>query len=132
MDYGLGVFYRYYLTSMGNWIPFVHAYVNGGSGRTRTSGFYYATGSSQTYSGRSADRGFYNLGINAGLTRKLNRNTGLDLMIGYGHSYASMTTTTQSEKTTTTGTVSEQYVQPQAFRGNALNIGIGLQVFLVK
>jgi hypothetical protein len=129
MDYGLGLFYRYYLSAKTQWLPFVHAYANAGSGRTRTSGFYYSTTINQTYSGKSSDRAFYNLGINAGLTRRINQWTGIDVFVGYGHSYSKMTTTTESQKNSGSGNFTEEYIQPQAFRGNAINFGIGFQFF---
>ena len=132
MDYGLGSFFRYYVTEGSRWLPFVHGYANGGSGNTKTSGFYYSTSQNQTYSGRSSKRSFYNLGINAGITRMLNKNAGLDLFIGYGHSYSKMTTTTHSVSSSGTTTITEDYIQPQAFTGNAINLGIGFQLYITK
>jgi hypothetical protein len=129
-DFGAGAFFRYYLSSPTKIKPFAHLYFNGGSGSTTTNGFYYATDFSQTYEGESSSRFFYNLGLNAGITKMINQSIGLEGFVGYAHSYNKFTTTTRAN-TNDNGTVTSSEYQPtQKFNGNGVNIGIGLQVFL--
>jgi hypothetical protein len=137
VDFGIGGFMRYYFTGMKTVKPFTHIYVNGGSGTTKTDGLLYVNGFSGTdrisYEGRSSGRFFYNAGINLGITKMLNPNTGLDLYAGYGLSHTQFTiktTQTYDYGNPSFPDTQAEFESSQKFTGHALNIGIGFQVFL--
>jgi len=132
-DYGIGLFYRRYFSSSSSLHPFAHAYVNGGSGTGKTDGFYYVGTLSQTYTGKSSDRFFYNAGLNAGITKMVSATVGLDAFIGYSHSYSKVTNraTSFSSDSGTGNVSSSEFNTPQKYSGNNLNVGVGLQVFLL-
>lgn len=133
-DYGLGVFLRHYLAQSGKLHFFGQVYVNGGSGASKTDGYYYSGSVHENYTGKSSGRFFYNTGINAGVTRMLSSSVGLEAFIGYSHSYSQQTMKTQEyivDNSNSSITYSE-YNSKQKYSGNNLNIGIGLQVFLQK
>ena len=131
-DFGLGLFYRHYFKASSQLHPFVQAYVNGGSGVTKTDGFYYAPAYTQTYTGKTSDRFFYNAGLNLGLTKMLSNTVGAEAYVGYSHSYNKFTTKTVSTSVDRVGTGITQanYLAEQTYSGNNINVGIGLQVFL--
>ena len=130
LDFGAGAFLRYFFSSGGKLYPFATAYVNAGSGSTNTDGFYYLTNYSQTYTGSSSARFFYNAGITAGITKLISTSAGLEAFIGYVHSSSKFTTTTTAH-TNDNGNISiTEYKPTQEFSGNGVNIGIGLQIFL--
>ena len=131
-DYGLGVFYRQYFASASSLRPFAHVYANGGSGITKTGGFYYASTYTQTYEGKTSGRFFCNLGLNGGVTKFLNPSVGIEAFIGYSYSYTKFTTTTTSVSVETgnNNVTTSKYTPVQTYSGNNLNIGIGLQFFL--
>jgi len=131
-DYGIGLFYRHYFSSGSSLRPFAHVYVNGGSGTGKTDGFYYVGTLSQTYTGKSSDRFFYNAGLNAGITKMVSTTVGLDAFIGYSHSYSKVTNraTSFSSDSGTGNVTSAEFNTPQKYSGNNLNVGVGLQIFL--
>jgi hypothetical protein len=129
-DFGLGIFYRYYFSVDGRVKPFAHAYVNGGSGTTKTDGFYYALNYSQAYTGKSSDRFFYNLGLNAGITKIIGRMIGLEGFVGYAHSLSKFTTTTVATTNSNGAITTSEYQPTQKFTGNGVTVGIGVQLFL--
>jgi hypothetical protein len=135
-DFGLGGYIRYYISASSSIKPFAHIYLNAGSGSTKTDGVYYSSTGSFTnkssYEGKSSGRFFANAGINGGITKMFNPHTGLDVYVGYGYSNSQFTTTTTSNADygdPSTPDTKSQYEIKQNFSGNALNIGIGLQVF---
>jgi hypothetical protein len=139
MDLGLGGFIRYYLNTKSSLRPFAHAYLNGGSGSSEIDGVYYTSGFGGTdkssYEGNSSGRFFYNAGVNAGVTKMLNEHIGLEAFLGYGFSHTQVsnhvTQVTDYGNAGTPDTTSE-YETKQDFNGNALNIGIGFQLFLAR
>jgi hypothetical protein len=136
-DVGIGAFARYYFGKSTSLKPFAHIYLNAGSGTTKTDGVYYSTSGGFTdkssYNGKSTGRFFYNTGINAGVTKMINTYTGLDAFIGYGLSHTQFTTNTTQVVdygNTATPDSRSQYELKQNFTGNAINMGIGLQIFI--
>jgi hypothetical protein len=138
LDFGAGVFARQYLSTSNQMRPFVHLHLTVGSGSTETEGYYYYTLPGDivkdTYTGSSKGKFFYNAGVNAGLTRMLNQNAGLDLFIGYLYSYNKRTTTSTliSDHTNNGLDTRSEYESTQKFAGHGFTFGIGFQVFLSK
>lgn len=132
LDFGAGGFLRYYFSITSKFKPFAHAYLNAGSGSTKTDGFYYLSNYSQTYTGNSSDRFFYNAGLNAGVTKMINASVGLEAFAGYVHSSNKFTTTTKANTNDNGTIINSEYQPTQKFSGNGLNVGVGLQVFLSR
>lgn len=132
-DFGLGVFYRYYFSTSNTIKPFGHIYINGGSGTTKTDGFYNTSAAqSESYTGKSSDKLFYNLGVNAGITKMINSTIGLEAFVGYVHSYSKFTTKTKSVMVLGSSSTTAEYEPTQRFSGNGVSVGVGLQIFLSK
>jgi hypothetical protein len=138
-DFGLGGFVRYYFGDFRSLKPFAHVYLNGGTGSTGTDGIYYANGVSGTdkysYEGNSTGRFFYNTGVNLGVTKMLNTAIGLEAYVGYGLSHTQFTTKTTEfidYGNPSSPDSKSEYETTQAFTGNALNIGLGFQIFFAS
>ena len=132
-DFGAGVFLRYYFTTAGGIKPFAHAFLNAGSGVTNTNGFYlFSATSSQTYTGKSSERFFYNAGINAGITKMISGSVGLEGFVGFSHSKNKFTTFTRATNVTGSTTTTSEYDVTQNYNGNGVNVGLGLVVVLGK
>ncbi|MGZ5286449.1 MAG: hypothetical protein ACXWB9_04650 [Flavisolibacter sp.] len=132
MDYGAGIFLRYYFISKGSLLPFLQLQGNGGSGKTKTEGFYEITNYRYTYEGESDERIYSNAGLNAGVTKMISASIGLDATIGYTFSSNRFITNTNYQiNDNGTNLTSRTQVQ-QRFKSNGLNIGLGVQVFLPK
>jgi hypothetical protein len=138
LDAGLGGFARVYLRSTGSLRPFAHLHFTAGSGSTDTEGYYYYTDGTNTvkdtYDGSSKGRFFYNAGLNAGFTRMLNQNAGLDLYIGYLYSYTRRTTNTTmiSDNSNNSLDTRFEFENTQKYTGHGVTFGIGYQIFLGK
>ena len=133
-DFGLGGFLRYYMGKTTMIKPFVHGYLNAGSGSGTTDGVAYTTVEKTTYDGKISEKFFYNAGLNAGITKMFTPAAGLDVFIGYGYSHTKFHQRTDFYTDYTgsgpdTRSVSEY---DQKFSGHALNIGIGFQVFISR
>jgi hypothetical protein len=128
-DFGGGIFYRYYFSTTAKANPFLHAYFIGGSGITKTNGFYYTTGL-ETYNGKSSNKFFYNLGLRAGLTRMISSSAGLEASVGYIHSFTRFTTKTKAILHSSGGNIISEYQPTQKFTGNGINLDVGLEIFL--
>lgn len=136
---GLGGFVRNYFNSNGSLLPFVQAGFNAGISNLKTEGFFYggsgASAYKQTYTGNSSGGFFANAALNAGVTKMMGENAGLDLFIGYNYSYNKNTfkrtilrddlnngtIDTRSENETTT-----------KFTNHGFVLGVGFQIFLRK
>jgi hypothetical protein len=132
IDYGLGAFFRYYFSTTNTIRPFAHAFINAGSGSSKSDGYYYATNFSQTYTGKITDRFYYNAGLNAGATKMLNSNVGLEIYIGYLHSLTKSTSIINAHNIDNGATTDATYETTQKFNNNGVNLGVGIQVFLDK
>ena len=94
---GAGIFIRNYFSSGSTWMPFGQAGINGGISSTNTEGFrFYSVpaDSKVMYDGESSGSPFVNASLQAGLTRMMGENAGLDFFIGYTYSYNKNTMTT--------------------------------------
>ena len=139
IDFGVGGYFRYYFKSTSSLRPFTHVFLSAGSGNTNTDGFNYYTVSTgsvrSTYEGRSSGKFYYNTGINAGVTKLLSANTGLDLYIGYLRTFNKATTKTdQFDDYSDPGTpdLRHSYENTRKITGIGISFGIGFQVFLSK
>jgi hypothetical protein len=139
VDFSAGGYFRYYFNSTSSLRPFTHIFLSAGSGSTNTDGFQYYTGSTgtvrSTYDGRSSGRFYYNTGINAGLTKLISANSGLDFYIGYLRTYNKGTNKTeQFDDYSDPGTpdARSNYENTRKNTGNAITFGVGFQVFLNK
>lgn len=136
---GLGGFARNYFSASGNWLPFGQVNLNAGISPSKTEGFFYGGGGSaiykETMDGKSSGSFFFNGGVSAGLTKKLNENIGLDLFIGYNYSM-----TQQTFKRTTLvdigndGSIDEtrRNETETDYSNHGFTAGIGFQIFLKK
>jgi hypothetical protein len=134
-DFGIGGFLRYYLGDASGVKPFLHAYLNGGSGSGSTDGVSYSTVEKSTYKGDVSDKFFYNAGLNLGITRMFSPSAGLDIFAGYGYSHTKFHQRIDYVYDYTNPSMPDltgysEY--DQKFSGHALNIGIGFQVFISK
>jgi hypothetical protein len=138
VDFGLGGFARYYFNTTASLRPFAHFQLTAGSGSTTSDGFYYYTAGTatvkQTYEGRSKGRFFYNAGLNAGFTKMVGANAGLDLFAGYLYSFNKRTTKTTAitDHTDPSMDLRSEYETDVEFTGHGFTFGIGFQVFLRK
>lgn len=139
IDFGAGTFFRYYFQGSSAFRPFTHLFFTAGSGTTNTDGFYYFTmgtdNAKSTYDGKSSGRFFYNAGINAGVTRLLSPNTGVDLFVGYLRTSNQMTTKTEQlidYTSPSTPDTRSSFENTQKHTSNGVSFGIGFQVFLTR
>ena len=129
-DFGLGGFFRYYFKNADRYNLFTQLYLNGGSGTTKTNGFHNLTNWSQTYSGESSDRLFYNAGLNLGAAKMLTPALAVEGMVGFVHSFNKFTTTTNSVTNDAGTIINSEYQPTQKFNSNGVNFVVGLQIFL--
>lgn len=136
---GLGGFVRHYLKQTGSLIPFGQFGVNLGFSNLKTEGFYYGGTAPSvyktSYDGNSNGGFFVNASLQAGLTKMVGENAGLDLFIGYNYSHNNHTfkRTTQRDNGND-GTIEETGTSESTtrFTNHGLQLGIGFQVFLRK
>lgn len=137
-DIGLGVFTRHYFDDKGNFLPFAQVGINGGMSSTSTEGYRYYSGApnyKETYDGESSGGFFTNASLQAGLTKMLNANTGLDLYVGYTYSYNKNTFTTNRQTDIgIDGTIDfrSENETTTKFTNHGFIVGVGFQVFLTK
>lgn len=136
---GLGSFVRYYLNSNGSMMPYGQFGFNIGISSLKTEGFLY-TGSAPnatktTYDGSSSGGFFANANLQAGFTKMVGENAGLDFFIGYIYSYNKNT----FDKTTlrdigNNGTIDETLKNKTTtkYTNHGFILGAGFQVFLRK
>lgn len=135
---GLGIFARNYFTSTGNFKPFAQAGINGGVSIRRTDGFrYYSspTDYKETYDGKSTDGLFLNASLQAGMTKMLGENAGLDIFLGYSfsHNKNSMRTVTSTDLDIDGDIDFTSTNEPTVkFNNHNFIIGVGIQIFLRK
>lgn len=136
---GLGGFVRHYLNSSGNLMPYGQFGFNAGVSNLKTEGYLY-TGSNPnatktTYDGSSSGGFFANASLQAGFTKMMGENAGLDFFLGYIFSYNKNT----FDKTTlrdigNNGSIDETLKNKTTtkFTNHGFLLGVGFQVFLRK
>lgn len=135
---GLGAFARHYFESGSSFVPYGQFGFNFGINSTHNEGFRYYDATidyRQAYDGKSSGAFFANAQLQAGMTKMLGENAGLDVFAGYTFSYNKNTF-----KTTTTidygpnGSIDQTNVSEPTtkFTGHGFVIGLGFQVFLRK
>ena len=138
-NFGLGGFVRHYLKNTGNLIPFGQLGLNAGISNLSTEGFFYGgTGPSvykTSYDGSSNGGFFFNSTFQAGMTKMLNNNTGLDFFIGYNFSYNK----NEFKKTTLRDDGNNGSIDSRGenntttkFTNHGFVLGVGFQIFLDK
>jgi hypothetical protein len=136
---GLGGFVRHYLKSSGNLMPFGQFGLNMGFSNYKIDKFFYGGTAPSAYktteTGSSSGGFFVNASIQAGCTKMLGENAGLDLFIGYNYarnSYSFKRTTTRDNGND--GTIDETGTSESTtkFTNHGLLLGVGFQVFLRK
>lgn len=133
---GAGVFARNYFSSTGAWMPFGQFGVNAGISTLKTEGFrYYSVpaDSKSTYDGNSPSGFFANASLQAGLTKMLGENAGLDLFIGYtySHNKNTMKTVTSIDSDLDGDIDVTSTNEPTTtFNNHGFFVGAGFQVFL--
>jgi outer membrane protein W len=135
---GAGVFIRNYFSANGAWMPFGQAGVNGGISSTTTEGFrFYSVPADYKvmYEGEASGSPFVNASLQAGVTKMLGENAGLDFSIGYTYSYNKNTmktvTTTDSDLDGDIDITSTNEPTTK-FTNHGFFVGVGFQVFLRK
>lgn len=134
---GLGAFIRHYLKNNTAWMPYGQFGFNLGISSLKTDGVFYGGSGANAYKlsyDGSSSGGFYaNAGFQAGLTRMIGANAGLDLFLGYTYGYNNNT----FEKTTlrdigNDGSVDETLKNKTTtkFTNHGFIIGAGFQVFI--
>ena len=132
---GIGGFARNYFKTDGNMLPFGQFNLNFGTGSSTTKGFTFSGGDKYTYDGKSSGDFFINSGLNLGLTKILNNNTGLDFFIGYNYSYTKNTFNKTTEVDLgNNGSVDNtlENKPTQKFTNHGVTVGISFQIFLDK
>lgn len=136
---GLGGFVRNYFNSNGSLSPFAQAGFNAGISNLKTEGFFYggsgASAYKQTYTGNSSGGFFLNTSVNAGVTKMMGENAGLDLFIGYNYSYNKNTfKRTILRDDLNNGTIDSRAENETTtkFTNHGFVLGVGFQIFLRK
>lgn len=130
---GVGGFARNYFSTSGKFYPFAQFGFNFGIGSADQKGFYFKGSDKYTYNGKASGSFFANTGLALGLTKLLNKHTGLDFSIGYNFSYSknSFKTTTLIDLTNN-GTVDQTNISEptQKFTNHGVSFSVGFQIFL--
>lgn len=136
---GLGGFVRNYFGSSGKMYPFGQFGFNLGISNLKTEGFFYGgSGSSAykiTYEGSSSGGFFANASLQAGFTKMMGENAGLDFFLGYIYGYNSNTfTKTTLRDTGNDGSIDETLKNKTTtkYTNHGFFLGVGFQVFLKK
>lgn len=138
-NFGLGGFVRHYLKNSGNLLPFGQLGLNAGISNLKTEGFFYGgTGPSvykTSYEGSTNGGFFFNSTFQAGITKMLNDNTGLDFYLGYNFSYNK----NEFKKTSlrddgNNGSIDSRGENETTtkFTNHGFVVGVGFQIFLDK
>jgi hypothetical protein len=132
---GVGAFLRDYFSSTGTFLPYGQIGFNLGTATNSDKGFYFTNGTNDksTYHGKSSGDLFINLGLTAGVTKMLSKQTGLDFAVGYNFSYekSNFKRTTEFDAGNN-GTIDQTSVsQPtQKYTDHGVVLGVGFQIFL--
>ena len=137
LNIGIGAFARHYF-SAGNLMPYGHFGFNLGISSSTTEGFRYYDSSPDfktTYDGKSSGGFFANTLLQAGLTKMLNPNTGLDFFAGYTYSYSKSEFKTESATDVDLdGDIDYTSTEEPTIKStnHGFILGVGLQIFLRK
>lgn len=136
---GLGGFVRHYLGGSGSLMPFGQFGFNLGISNQKTEGFFYGglgpTAYKITYNGSSSGGFYANASLQAGATKMVGENAGLDLYIGYTYGYNKNTfAKTTLRDNGNDGTVDETLKNNTTtkYTNHGFFLGVGFQVFLRK
>jgi len=132
---GIGGFVRNYFSSAGKFYPFGQFGINFGPGSSNSKGFSFSGGNKSTYTGKGSGDFFANAGVALGLTRMLNKNTGLDFSLGYNFSYEKSTfKTTTLTDVGNNGTIDQTSISEptQKFTNHGVSFSVGFQIFLER
>lgn len=132
-DWGLGIFTRYYFAGGNKWLPYAQLHLDGGIGQTRTEGFEYSNNYREEYIGKSKGNFFVNTGLQAGFTRMLSNQVGLDISAGYLFSHRRSKTRTDTYRDLNLdGQADEQLISEITATTNdhGLVLQAGISVFL--
>lgn len=139
LNLGVGGFVRNYFKKTGKYLPFAQAGANLGITNYKTDGFFYggsgASAYKQTYTGNSSGGFFANGSIQAGITKMMGENAGLELYIGYTYSYINnkfKRTTLFDDGNNGTIDSSTENVTTTKYTNHGFMIGLGFQIFLRK
>lgn len=134
---GLGGFARHYFGSSKDLLPFGQLGVNFGISNLKTEGFFYGgsgpTAYKSTYTGKSTGGMYLNTSVQAGITKMISAQTGLDFYLGYSYSYNSNTfNRTNLRDDGNDGTIDSRSENQTTtkYTNNGLTIGVGFQIFL--
>lgn len=134
---GLGGFVRHYLKGNGKLNPFGQFGFNVGISSLNTEGFFYggsgASAYKTTYDGSSKGGFFANSSLQAGFTKMLGENAGLDFFVGYLYNYSKNTFTRNSTRDNgNNGSIDEtgKNETTTKFTNHGFLLGVGFQVFL--
>lgn len=134
---GVGAFIRNYFGVSGSLMPYGQFGFNAGISNLKTEGFFYGgSGTSaykSAYDGSSSGGFFANTNLQAGATKMMGENAGLDFFIGYLYGYNKNT----FDKNTTRdigndGTIDErgENKTTSKYTNHGFYIGAGFQIFL--
>lgn len=136
---GLGGFVRSYFGNSGKMLPFGQFGFNLGISNLKTEGFKYPSPSipiyKETYEGSSSGGFYLNTSLQAGATKMMGENAGLDFFIGYTYGYNKNTFnrttlfyTSSSDNNPSRG----ENVTTTKYTNHGFFLGVGFQVFLSK
>lgn len=136
---GLGAFTRHYLGKGARLLPFGQFGFNLGISSLKTEGFFYGGSGSGaykiTYDGSSSGGFFANASLQAGFTKMMGENAGLDFSLGYIYGYNKNTfNKTTLRDNSNDGTIDETLKNETTtkFTNHGFFLGVGFQVFLRK
>jgi hypothetical protein len=137
---GLGGFCRTYLRGgVSKLLPFGQFGFNIGISNLKTEGFFYGgtapTAYKITYDGSSSGGFFANASLQAGFTKMMGENAGLDFFIGYNYGYNKNTfNKTTLRDNGNDGSVDETQKNETTtkYTNHGFLLGLGFQVFLRK
>jgi len=134
---GLGGFVRHYLKTSGNMFPFGQFGFNLGISSLKTEGFLYIGSAPNvtktTYEGSSSGGFFANASPQAGFTKMMGENAGLDFFIGYIYGYNNNTfSKTTLRDIGNNGSIDETLKNKTTskYTNHGFLLGVGFQVFL--
>jgi hypothetical protein len=134
---GIGGFVRNYFGNSGSLLPFGQLNINGGISNLKKEGFLYLGASpvvdKETYTTKSSGGTFFNAGVNAGFTKMIGENAGLDFFLGYTFSKTKNTIKKIKlidENNDGSINITEENETTTRLTNHGFQFGIGFQIFL--
>lgn len=137
LNLGIGGFIRNYFGNSTSLLPFSQFNINGGISNLKREGFLYLGTSpsvdKEMYTTKSSGGTFFNAGINAGFTKMIGENAGLDFFIGYTFTKTKNTIKKIKlidENNDGSINITEENETTTRLTNHGFQLGIGFQIFL--